>query len=84
MEWIQKKFAPAPKKSSVPAVRHQETAEAKHFQDDVFAEAAPEEEEETTVSKRNKNDVRESPEERKKAPAREVRLSTLHTFRKCR
>ena len=73
MQWIQEKFAPAPKKASERAVKHQDAAPA---QDEVF-HAAPTSDtkvEEATSKKKKESQVPRRP----KQPAHEVRL-TVHT-----
>lgn len=66
MQWIQEKFAPAPKKASERVVKHQDAAPA---QDEVF-QGAPTSEESVSQKIQQKQVLR-----RPKQPAHEVRLA---------
>lgn len=73
MQWIQEKFAPAPKKASERAVRHQDEPGATPAQDQVFhgATTSDAREMESTLKKKQEKQVLKWP----KQPAQEVHLS---------
>lgn len=76
MQWVQEKFAPAPKKASERAVKHQDGPDATPAQEEVF-QAAPTGDakaQEPAFKKKQAKQVMKWP----KQPAHEVHL-TVHT-----
>lgn len=70
MQWIQKKFAPAPKKASDRAVKYQDGPDAAPVQDEVF-QVAPTGDPKAMQSVLKEKQVLKRP----KQPAREVHLT---------
>lgn len=67
MQWVQEKFAPAPKKASERAIKHQDPTPA---QDEVFQDVSASDTRSISEKKEQTQVVK-----RPKQPAREVRLA---------